>query len=62
MDDEAKKKPRKIKPYGPKWERLADAVARGFAPSLYPCAKCGYPVLSGYCCSGCQTSDPHSAS
>ena len=48
----------KLVPYSEEWEKKANAEARCFCPDIYPCKKCGYPVISGYCCSGCLTSDP----
>jgi hypothetical protein len=51
----------KIKPYTQYWERLANNMARSFCPNIYACAKCGNPVVSGYCCTGCGTGDPRSA-
>ena len=29
-----------------------------YGPRVYPCAKCGHPVLDGYCCTYCGTSNP----
>jgi hypothetical protein len=55
MIDTAKKIP---KPYSKEWERLADDMARDFAPVIYPCKKCGYPVVKGYCCDGCGDTRP----
>ena len=45
-------------PYDDKWEKLANQIARDFAPEIYPCKKCGYPVPEGYCCTACGTSVP----
>jgi len=28
-------------------------VALGFAPRIYPCQKCGNPVVTGYICDWC---------
>jgi len=52
------KKIKKIKTDTPYWQRLADKVARSFAPEIYPCAKCGYPVVTGYCCTHCLDDNP----
>ncbi len=41
------------------WEKLAGEVARSFAPSIYPCAHCDYPVVRGYCCGSCGSSNPY---
>lgn len=51
-------KPRKMRPFTRAWEREADELARSFAPEIYPCAKCGHPVLRGYCCGSCETGSP----
>ncbi len=29
-----------------------------FAPRIYPCKKCGWPVADGYCCGKCETTSP----
>lgn len=44
--------------YGPAWWREAFKIAMGFCPQISPCAKCGYPVASGYCCQHCETTNP----
>lgn len=53
-----KKRIRKIKPYTTKWEKLADQLARSYAPEIHPCRHCGYPVAKGYCCGTCQSNNP----
>jgi len=47
-------KPPTDKQYG---EARIDLIA-GFAPESYPCKKCGWPVLSGYCCGTCGDGNP----
>ena len=47
-----------IKPYTKYWDRLANVEARTFAPEIYPCATCGYPVVEGYCCPNCKSNNP----
>jgi len=49
---------KKIKPYTARWEREANKVARTYAPEIYPCETCGYPVATGYCCGYCGSCDP----
>jgi hypothetical protein len=44
---------RKIVPYTPRWDRLANSLARDFAPPIYPCPDCCMPVMQGYCCTYC---------
>jgi len=44
-----------------KWNRLADALARSHAPTIYACKKCGYPVAKGYSCSYCHDMNPYEA-
>jgi len=51
-------KRRRLNPDGPQWRRLADQLARDYAPEMYPCAHCSYPVAKGYCCGTCGTADP----
>ncbi len=38
--------------------RIQEAL--NFAPSIYPCQKCGWPVVQGYCCTNCGDGDPSS--
>jgi hypothetical protein len=59
-DKQAEKKERKvrrIKPYTPKWEKLANQLARSWN-QLKPCRYCGYPVTVGYCCGTCGSDNP----
>jgi len=35
-------------------------LAINYAPEIYPCQKCGYPVASGYCCTYCGDTNPSS--
>ena len=46
------------KPYTHQWEKLANELARDAAPDIIPCVHCDSPVLSGYCCTNCGSSDP----
>ena len=52
------KKMKPIDPYSEEWEHEADIIARGACPRIYPCGNCQYPVVSGYCCTYCGTSNP----
>jgi hypothetical protein len=36
----------------------ANALARSFAPDIRACKKCGWPVVSGYCCTYCGDANP----
>lgn len=45
-------------PKGPKsrkeyFEHLAEIITH------YPCQKCGWPVIKGYCCGTCGDSNPY---
>lgn len=51
-------KPPRITPYSVQWERKADALARSQIGTIYPCAKCSHPVITGYVCGTCGTSKP----
>ncbi len=42
------------------WEERANSLARAFCPDIYACKKCEYPVMDGYCCTGCGDSNPSS--
>ena len=33
-------------------------LAFSYAPSIYPCKTCKWPVAKGYCCGYCGDSDP----
>ena len=48
----------KIEPYSDDWQREANAIARDFAPPIKPCADCNHPVVKGYCCNTCGSSNP----
>lgn len=52
------KKYQKYEPYTLEWEQAANALARTFAPLIYACRTCGYPVIKGYCCTNCKSSNP----
>lgn len=52
------RKPRKLKPYTDAWERLANALARAYAPDIYDCVECGGPVCRGYVCQRCGCNNP----
>lgn len=50
---------RKIKPPTPKQYELSEiTLAMRWTPQMYPCAKCQWPVVDGYCCSTCGDSNP----
>lgn len=49
---------KKIDSDSAEYKKKAISIAFDFAPQIYPCAKCGHPVASGYCCSGCGTGSP----
>jgi hypothetical protein len=34
-------------------------LAIDFCPTIYPCKKCGYPVISGYRCTYCNDTNPN---
>jgi hypothetical protein len=54
-----KQKPlKKMRPYTAKWERMADAEARMYAPTINPCKDCGRPVVYGFCCRHCGSTSP----
>lgn len=39
----------KIEPYSPKWEKLANQLARSRV-EIRSCKQCGFPHIKGYCC------------
>jgi hypothetical protein len=42
------------------YERRVASIAKQFAPPIYACAHCRWPVIDGYCCNTCGSSDPRS--
>jgi hypothetical protein len=52
---------KKLKPPSEReYNRMATDLALEYCPMIYPCSKCKHPVISGYCCTFCGTSNPHS--
>lgn len=41
----------------PEWEKRANAEARNYV-EISTCVQCGAPVVKGYCCNECHSSDP----
>jgi len=52
-----KRKIKKIKPFTPEWQKLANELARE-SMTIVACKHCGYPVIDGYCCLTCGSTDP----
>jgi hypothetical protein len=42
------------------WESIADGLARSYCPEIIPCRHCQYPVVDGYVCQYCGSTDPGS--
>jgi hypothetical protein len=40
------------------WQKAAYSLARNFCPPIKSCADCGGPVINGYCCTRCGSSEP----
>ena len=55
---ERAKKPRYMEPYTATWKRMANEIARSYAPQIHDCGACGGPVAKGYCCQRCGSRDP----
>ena len=53
-----KKTTKKIKPFTTAWCKIAAYVASNYAPQIFPCKECGYPVADGYCCGNCGSAEP----
>ena len=34
------------------------ALIDGMTPEIYPCKKCGHPVVEGYACTTCHDTNP----
>lgn len=41
-----------------KWEKEANELARGYCPQIHSCKDCGHPVIEGYCCGTCGSTNP----
>ena len=48
-------------PFSEGWNKKAISLALCYAPEVYPCKDCNGPVIDGYCCDNCGSSDPGSA-
>lgn len=40
------------------YQDAAGVIARGYAPEMYPCKKCGWPVIRGFTCTTCGDDNP----
>lgn len=49
---------KKIDPNSTEYRKLKIEMALDFCPPIWPCERCGHPVVSGYCCTNCGDSDP----
>ena len=61
MDEHKEAKPKRLPRMdrnSPQWERKANELARCFAPSIHACVDCGGPVINGYCCERCGSTNP----
>lgn len=55
------KKQKKIKIYNPdslQWEKMANSLARSYCPPIHICRDCNAPVIQGYCCDYCSSTNP----
>lgn len=48
----------KIDPNSEEYKNKRYSLMKDFCPPIYPCKKCGHPVVKGYCCTTCRTSTP----
>ncbi len=48
------------RPTTKQYDTAAIHQALVYAPRIYECQKCGWPVVEGYCCSYCGNSNPSS--
>ena len=53
----SKRKLKKINPYTPKWEKMANSIARDYV-TMHVCKDCSRPVIQGYCCTWCGSIEP----
>jgi len=47
---------KKIDRFSKQWQDEANTIARSFCPPILPCGDCGHPVIQGYCCTFCGSS------
>jgi len=40
------------------YKREVLSLLQYFAPRIYTCQKCGWPVATGYCCTTCRDTSP----
>lgn len=52
------KKITRMEPHTDEWNRMANSLARSFAPPIHICRDCGGPVIQGYCCTRCRSINP----
>lgn len=46
------------KPMPEEYDLAVIGILKWFAPKIYPCHKCGWPVVEGYVCNYCQDQNP----
>jgi DNA-directed RNA polymerase subunit RPC12/RpoP len=51
----------KPNPDGRRYRAAMIELALSYAPRMYPCGSCGWPVADGYCCSTCGSDNPREA-
>lgn len=49
---------KKISEDGLIYKQESISLAFSFYPNIYPCKHCGHPIVRGYCCNHCQSSNP----
>ena len=40
------------------YERRCNQIMYSYRPTMYPCQVCQWPVVEGFCCDTCGTSNP----
>lgn len=59
---EAKGEATKVRRPGKRqYETAALEMRLSYAPIVYPCMKCGWPVREGFCCPTCDDNNPSEA-
>ena len=51
------KKVKPCKAYSDEWHKVAYTTLLSHL-TVFPCGKCNYPVIDGYCCTTCGDEDP----
>jgi len=46
------------RPSPAQYDLMKTELALEYTPRIYPCVECGWPVITGYCCTMCGSGNP----